>query len=277
MLKSNYQLTFGVELEFIFIFHEKLLIGQLRIDSRKRPFTKRNGAPLDTPTLLGHQASIHKDLPDEVRQALRQGSLHYSFHHPCYPSWGLSVLRSGSATDRRPFGGNRTEGMRLTETEDGTVVRTYDLEPIRIAREVLLSNGAYDMWRASRHPSSSTGLHISVRSGEGQHKPVLVFKNWYVTSDYSLSGLAQNEIAAYLEKYKVCSGRDSSAASPFSNGMVMRSIVDSYQPCSESAASRLQGLSTTISNLYYAKIVLILYPQITKFWGPVYCLLSIII
>ncbi|MCJ1434664.1 hypothetical protein MMC27_004033 [Xylographa pallens] len=241
MLNSTYQLSFGVELEFIFVFHEKLLIGQLRIEDGRRPFTKTNGAPLDELTVLGHRASLQKDLPDEVREELRQGAPHYSFHHPYYPSWGLSAPRSQAASASRPFEGNRIEGVRMTRTEDGRMVRTYDLEPIRIAKEVLLSNGAYDMWTASEHPSRSTGLKIMVRSGEGQHKPVLKYIHWHVTSDYSLSGLSLDELGAYLEKYKVCSGRDDSGASPFSNGLAMNSITNSYRPVSDSASSRSQG------------------------------------
>ncbi|MCJ1315412.1 mucin 5B, oligomeric mucus gel-forming [Xylographa vitiligo] len=240
MFHSNYQLSFGVELEFMFVFHEKLLIGQLRIDSGKRPFTKKDGAPLDTPTLLRHQASIQKDLPDEVREELRQGAQHYRFHHPHYPSWGLSTPRSQSAKDKRPFEKNRIEGMRMTRADDGTMIRTYDLEPIRMAREVLLSNGAYDMWRGSEHLSSITGLRIGTRSGAGQHKPVLEFKHWHVTSDYSLSGFDQDELAAYLEKYKVCNSRDGSGASPFSNGLATNSITHLYRPASDSSSSQSQ-------------------------------------
>ncbi|MCJ1287956.1 hypothetical protein MMC26_007309 [Xylographa opegraphella] len=241
MLNTNYQLNFGVELESIFVFHEKLLIGQLRIDSGRRPFTKTNGAALDTPTVLGHQASIRKDLSDDVRAELRQGSRHYHLRHPYYTSWGLSTPRKQSASDVRPFIENRSEGMRMARERDHTIVRTYDLEPVRIAREVLLSDGAYDMWRASEHPSSSTGLQITVRSGESQYKPVLEFRDWHVTSDYSLSGLERDELAAYLEEYKVCSLRDGVGASPFSNGLSMNYITNLYRPASESASSPSQG------------------------------------
>ena len=259
MFHSNYQLSFGVELEFMFVFHEKLLIGQLRIDSGKRPFTKKDGAPLDTPTLLRHQASIQKDLPDEVREELRQGAQHYRFHHPHYPSWGLSTPRSQSAKDKRPFEKNRIEGMRMTRADDGTMIRTYDLEPIRMAREVLLSNGAYDMWRGSEHLSSITGLRIGTRSGAGQHKPVLEFKHWHVTSDYSLSGFDQDELAAYLEKYKVCNSRDGSGASPFSNGLATNSITHLYRPASDSSSSQSQGLSSPFLIFRWTEIVLILH------------------
>ncbi|MCJ1378376.1 hypothetical protein MMC17_001474 [Xylographa soralifera] len=241
MLNSNYQLSFGVELEFIFVFHEKLLIGQLRIDAGQRPFTKSNGAWLDEATVLQHQAHIQKDLPDWVREELRQGAPHYAFHNPYYPSWGLSEQRGQTALDSRPFTGNRIEGVRMTSTDENTSVRTYDLEPIKIAKEALLSNGAYDMWRAEGHPSHDTRLRIVARSGEGQYKPFLKFKYWHVTSDYSLSGLSQEELAAYLEKYKVCSGRDGSGASPFSNGLAMNSITNLYRPASESASSQSQG------------------------------------
>ncbi|MCJ1388044.1 hypothetical protein MMC18_000888 [Xylographa bjoerkii] len=242
MLNSDYKLTFGVELELIFVFHEKLLIGQLRIEDGRRPYTKKSGTWVDGATLLRHQATLRKDLSQWTRQELRQGALHYRFHNPIYLGWGLTTKRGQAARQSRPFTVNRVEGMRIHREEDDTLVRTYDLEPVRLAREVLLSNGAYDMWRSSGHPSQSTGLRIGVRSGEGRHKPVLSFRYWHVTNDFSLSGLGRDELAAYLEKYKVCNGRDGDGASPFSNGLALNSLTNVYRPASETASARSQGL-----------------------------------
>ncbi|MCJ1397409.1 hypothetical protein MMC11_000602 [Xylographa trunciseda] len=241
MLNSDYKLTFGVELELIFVFHEKLLIAQLRIEDGRRPYTKRSGAWVDGRTLLKHQATLRKDLSDQVREELRQGAPHYQNKNPHYLGWGLTTKRGLAARSRRPFTGNRIEGMRIHRAEDDTLVRTYDLEPVRMAREVLLSDGAFDMWRSSGHPSYNTGLRIGVRSGEGSHKPVLSFRNWHITNDFSLSGLSRDELAAYLEKHKVCSGRDGPGASPFSNGLALNSIKNVYRPASESTSARSQG------------------------------------
>ena len=248
MLNSDYNLTFGVELELIFIFHEKLLVAQLRIEDGKRPYTKRSGKLLDGRSLLKYQATIRKDLTEAARVGLRQGPPYYADDHPIYSSWALTTKRGESARRRRPFKENCIEGMRLFRAEDDTLIRTYDLEPARLAKEVLLSNGAYDMWVPPRYPSQSTGLHIGIRSGEACHKPVTGFRNWHITNDFSLSGLERDELAAYLERYKVCSGRDGSGTSPFSNGLNLNFINNVYRPASDSGSARSGGSFTADLN-----------------------------
>lgn len=61
MINPDYRLTFGVELELIFVFHESLLISQLRIDRGKNP-KARTGKFVAGDRLRNWQGYIRREL-----------------------------------------------------------------------------------------------------------------------------------------------------------------------------------------------------------------------
>ena len=220
MNNLDYDLTFGVELEFIFVFHERLILGQLKHDYAVE---RGGGSPLHNGRLLeGENLAqwrdlfLRKDLPTWMRFQLRQGAPQYSVANPEYLSWGIEIETS-PGPERQAM--NRFERVQRT-TDSNERVRTYATEPLEVAREVIRSNGAFDYWTSSRHHSVRD---VNVYDGTREQKPLTEFRLWHLTNDFSLSALRQGALDAYLRSYKVCPRRD--GVRSFTNNEVPMDIL----------------------------------------------------
>ncbi|MCJ1477022.1 hypothetical protein MMC13_005693 [Lambiella insularis] len=221
MINPDYALTFGVELELILVFHESLLIAQLRIDNGLPPLA-RTGKFIEGDRLRNWQGCLRKELSDANRKTLRQGAPHYGLTNPHYLGWGLTKLKRDRTS--RPLDDvtdNRSEGARCCDNEDGEWVRTYDEEPLYIAKEALESGGTQDYWLVDGHfrDRDPRSRRFDIHDGELSSKPVTQFRNWHLTNDFSLSGLKRKELHNYLRQYKVSRYRDGSPETLFSIGM----------------------------------------------------------
>ena len=224
MANPEHDLTFGVELEFVFVFHEKLILGELK---RDYAIEKGGGSPLSNGGLLEgdelaqwRELFLRKDLTEAGRRGLRQGAPQYSIANPEYLSWGVRM--EASPGPGRQAAKDRFEGVQSTgPPEENEQVRTYATEPLQVAKEVIRSNGAFDYWTSSRRHIFSDA---NVYDGTDAHKPLTEFKMWHFTNDFSLSALKQGTLEAYLMKYKVCPDRD--GVRQFTNEELLMNVLN---------------------------------------------------
>lgn len=225
MLNQAYDLTFGVELEFVFVFHEKLILGQLKKDF---PKDRGGGDPLDNGQLL-HGADLNtwrRRMLDKyhslgARRELRQGAAQYATkHNQYYLSWAINVRSPWDGWDEYNQWGPRNEGVRvclpdgrpkrrLDETEirghmppTDRPLRTYHKEPLEVAKEVLRTEGAHPYW------SGNGTWMVDTYDGVGDRKPLLDFERWHLTNDFSLSAFYPEDLWLYLQRQKYCPARD---------------------------------------------------------------------
>lgn len=107
MINDTLPITFGVELEMVFAFHESLLQAYL---------SKTNS-----------DAAIVKDIIPSERTYLNQRPLVYKMTRPQYVSWGLT------GTARSPHSKQSSDGK----------FRAYEDEPLHVANKLLPSQVAY--------------------------------------------------------------------------------------------------------------------------------------
>lgn len=217
----------------MFVFHGKLILGQ-----SKRDFPKEEGGgdPLDNGQLLdGDSLTTWQDLLLEkyasirARQGPRQVAAHYAFNYDRYLSWAVQVR------DRWPGGVNEynlygpsDEGVRVCNLggvpihplnikrihgvmpRDMRPLRTYYIEPLEVAREVLRTEGTSPYWRGNGN------WMVDIYDGVGDHKPWRErdFENWHLTNDFSLLASYQDyELEKWLRQHKRCAERDGSRLS----------------------------------------------------------------
>ncbi|MCJ1246253.1 hypothetical protein MMC30_003459 [Trapelia coarctata] len=227
MLNQAYDLTFGVELELVFVFHEKLIVGQLKRDYPREGGggeTLDNGQLLDGDNLATwRDLLLQKHLPVEAREALPQGATHYALNNDRYNSWAVQVRDRwpGGVNEYNVFG-PREEGVRVCNIHgdlihplnisqihgvmprDERPLRTYYTEPLEIAREVLRTEGIFPYW------SGNKTWIIHTYDGVRENKPLweYEFKDWHLTNDFSLSALPPHEFGPWLRQHKRCAKRD---------------------------------------------------------------------
>lgn len=225
MLNQAYDLTFGVELEFVFVFHEKLILGQLKKDF---PEDRGGGDPLDNGHLLDgvnlntwRRRMLDKYCSSQAHRELRQGAAHYATRlNQYYLSWAIKVRSRWDKWDEYNQWGPRNEGVRvclpdgrpkrrLDETEirgrmppTDRPLRTYHKEPLEVAKEVLRTEGAHPYW------SGNGTWMVDTYDGVGDRKPLLDFERWHLTNDFSLSALYPEDLWLYLRRHKYCPARD---------------------------------------------------------------------
>lgn len=198
MLSNDYELNFGVELELAFVFHENLLLEQLRRDRNEfgLAFQPVGSEDRENPW-------IQKTLTQQQRRELR-------LHRPAYKGsrgkeymgWAINTEGIDDPTfEDAPEGYSLSLRNRLIfkQTRDKKL-RTYTTEPMAIAKEAMRSNvqgtqGLY--W--TNHPTD-TNIVIDCHH---DRKPVN-YDNWQITNDLSLMALKPRELEAYIRKYKNC-------------------------------------------------------------------------
>ncbi|KAL2037146.1 hypothetical protein N7G274_010142 [Stereocaulon virgatum] len=116
MINSTFKVTFGVEFEAIFAFHESLL--QRRLETTTITATANDDIP-----------KIIKDIPDATRRAMRQTQYDYSMTRPSYMGWGLTTPSTYEP------GTDMQEILYSQFKEFG--YRGYGGEPLYIAKTIL--------------------------------------------------------------------------------------------------------------------------------------------
>lgn len=135
MLNEEYQVTFGVELECVFGFHESLLQQHIdRTDSDSR---------------------IIKDIPEDVRQEFRQGPEMYRQTRPCYIGWALTGPTAFPSARDDPQGLGWFERARQ---EFG--YRPYGDEILQLAQGIL--GPTVDVHRGRRKRQDFNRWHLTV-------------------------------------------------------------------------------------------------------------------
>ena len=226
MLNQAYDLTFGVELEFVFVFHEKLILGQFKKDWPHA--SAGGGVPLHKGQLLEggelnkwRDTILQKNPSYNARRSLRQGPSKYVNDRQFYDSWAVKV--------HTPWRGWKAHNERLNPLADGVHVctpkgrpvgplderlfssperplRTYYTEPLEVAKEVLRTEGIFPYW------SGNGGWEVDLHDGIGRRKPLQGFEKWHLINDYSLSALERrSQLEGYLRRYKSCEERDGKA------------------------------------------------------------------
>ena len=186
MKNSDYELAYRVEIEFVLIFHQKLIFAQ-REHNAGNPTICNNDTTIDQAQI---DAYLEKNLTPEVRMQMNPAPQAYHQTRPQYLAWGIRV-----GAYEAP------ELTAATYSTDGTL-RTYKHEHLHIAREVLRSadqNERLQYWDSSV-PSDTT---IDVRPA----KPT-TFNNWHLIKALAIEALTQTELEHYLKTYKMCFERD---------------------------------------------------------------------
>jgi hypothetical protein len=223
--KVKLEFNIGVEIEFVFVFHEKLILGQLIKEGTC--FFPSN--PLYNGRLLAgdrlddaRRHFLGKELSDTARETLRQGKEYCAETQPYYNSWAVKIGKTDvtigtyQSNDDNGFKVSRPHITRWERPpseiipQDG-YVRTYLKEPARVAKEAILLRGAQNYWQDRQGPS---WIYLDAFDGidvfDGS-KTNIYRRNpswWYLTNDFSLSALTRNQMEDYLWKKKVCPERD---------------------------------------------------------------------
>ncbi|MCJ1246792.1 hypothetical protein MMC30_004001 [Trapelia coarctata] len=194
MKNSQYQVTFGVEIEFVFVFHEKLILAELlnsvEGQPRKPNGNFREGREHD----IQLQRVIQKWIPDVDRLKMNQAPVQYSDFRPRYLAWAVMLDY------------DETDATIKTNDRPKRLLRTYGREPIKIAKEVLRS-GAQNQDLEYWDPAYPDDITVDAHLGPG--KPTH-FTNWHLIPEPVVEAHTQNALQAYLEQYKRCSDRDGS-------------------------------------------------------------------
>ncbi len=156
MINDTLRLTFGVELELVLVFHEKRLQQILSQDPKRA------------------EATIIKDLEQRERDALGEIAAYgwVGTLSRYYNSWALE--NAGTHQYAKTL---KDEDIQ-SKTLKGKDIRRYGIEPLEIAREVLLP------------------IRPNIRIHEGRAKPddVHIFEDWHITNDYSLIGIDKKQM-----------------------------------------------------------------------------------
>ena len=184
MINEGLILTFGVELEMIFAFHEELFVNYKLAHSD--PYQE----PMMDQDELERQAQLmlKKDLSDSERLHMSQVNARYEQTRPMYMGWGVRE--------------NETRKHPHPAVKWNPSLRTYGDEPLEIAREVLRlaprTNNFY-YW-AEEGPLDTFYVAVPVDIGNGQkHQD---FGAWHLTNDNSLVGVDKRTLQAYLHRKK---------------------------------------------------------------------------
>ena len=161
MSSESSALTFGVEIEHVFAFHQSLL--QAHLNDTK-----------DT-------SSIVREIDEETRRELRLVPLRYLKTRKLYNGWGLTGPTS------YPSGEAESGYQEKFEEQLGKYgCRGYGNEPLYIAQKVL----------SEKVTSNRSALEVHVHDSF-KRKPT-DFGKWQLLNDVSLLGLPRNELAANL-------------------------------------------------------------------------------
>ena len=186
MKNSDYELTYGVEIEFVLVFHQKLIFAEL--EHRAGNATScNNDLRIDEAQI---NAYLEKNISPEVLIQLNPVPQAYHQTRPQYLAWGIKVR----ATEQPQF-------SEATYSADRTL-RTYKAEHLYIAREVLRSgeqNKRFQYWDVAFPRDTTIDIHLS--------KPT-TFDNWHLTKELVIEALTQTELEHYLVTYKRCIERD---------------------------------------------------------------------
>jgi len=198
MKNSEYQVTFGIEIECVFVFHQKLILAELLHLIEGEP--RKLGGNFRDGTLQVHELRrvIQKELTDEDRRKMNQVPFSYQSSRPRYLAWGVRI--DGHSHDTQvKFNAPPPE---IAEAKG--IVRTYGQEPTNVAKEVLRSgpqNQALQYWE----PSYRSDIDIDVHVGRGKPSD---FTNWHLIPEYVVEAHTQNALESYLVRYKRCITRD---------------------------------------------------------------------
>ena len=166
MSSETSPLTFGVEIEHVFAFHQSIL--QAHLNDTK-----------DT-------SSIVKDIGEETRQGLRLVPHRYLTTRKLYNGWGLTGPTSYPSGEAEA---GYQEKFEQQLRDYGC--RGYGNEPLYVAQKVLSENIA----------SKGSALEVHVHDSF-KRKPT-DFGKWQLLNDVSLLGLPRNELASRLDSGEV--------------------------------------------------------------------------
>ena len=194
-INSEYELIFGVEFDMIFLFHELLLIHELR---------KAEGKLDDFSTdLAGERARlIEKLIHEEDRVGMAHPATERRGSHPQYKGWGLRVKPSHELDSIKYSSGNE--------------VRTYSDEPMQIAKEVLefcprgLNMDYYQ---------ENASMLVYVNTGKEDEGSIQHLGCWSFTNQPGLLGLPKHLVQSYIDHKKLIAGARS-LASPHDTALV---------------------------------------------------------
>ncbi|MCJ1397625.1 hypothetical protein MMC11_000821 [Xylographa trunciseda] len=186
MKNSSYQLTYGVEIEFVLVFHEKLIFAQLERDAG-RPIRCNNELSVAESQI---DAYLWKDLPPQMRVQMNTVPQEYHQTRPRYLAWGVRVREDEAV-----------EPTAATYSRDRKI-RSYKYEHLDIAREVVRSaaqNENLQYWDTAYTSDTAIDVYLV--------KPATA-DNWYLTKELAIEALTQTELGNYLATYKRCFARD---------------------------------------------------------------------
>ena len=184
MINERFDLQFRVELEAILVFHEQTIVGQLR---------QLHGKPFEFDQKYLHQYSkeyLRKRLPSDVREYMSQPA-YREYGRPKYTGWGIKVVEDQH---------NNPRGEHVRYSKSGKT-RTYGVEHLELARRLLRSPAPNH-----NNPGNFGSLYpdaLEIDLYDGNTRPIR-YKNWHLTNDFSLVGLYDEQLRAYLERHKVC-------------------------------------------------------------------------
>ena len=161
MSSESSPLTFGVEIEHIFAFHQSLL--QEHLDDAK------------------DASKIEKEIDEETRRELRLVPQRYLATRKLYNGWGLTGPTSyPSGEAESGYQEKFEEQLRRYDC------RGYGNEPLYLARKALTES------------STSTGSALEVHVHDSFKRKATDFAKWQLVNDVSLLGLPHEELVAAL-------------------------------------------------------------------------------
>ncbi|MDI1491253.1 MAG: hypothetical protein OHK93_002461 [Ramalina farinacea] len=162
MSSESSPLTFGVEIEHVFAFHQSLL--QAHLDDTK-----------DT-------SSIVKEIDEETRRGMRLVPLRYLATRKLYNGWGLTGPTSYPSGEAES-----SYQEKFEEQLQNYGYRGYGNEPLHVAQKALSEKTIFT--------ESALGVHVH---DSFKRKPT-DFGKWQLVNDVSLLGLPRDDLAAALE------------------------------------------------------------------------------
>lgn len=159
MINSTFQVTFGIEVECVLAFHENLLRNHL--------------AATETKT------KIKKDIPEDIRRELKQGSHHYhdDASRQIHMGWALTAPTAYPA-ERDNNGYQEHFDLQLSKFG----YRAYGGEILHVAQAVLPSGvKVYDSFSENRYTD---------------------FSHWHLTHEQGLVGIDREDLQQRLEKLR---------------------------------------------------------------------------
>ncbi|MCJ1285413.1 hypothetical protein MMC26_004753 [Xylographa opegraphella] len=186
MKNSDYELTYEVEIEFVLVFHEKLILAQLEHEAGRPTICNTDFRVTEAQII----AVLKKNLTPELRMQLNPVPQVYRHSRPRYLAWGLRV----GAEETR-------ERTAATYATDGKL-RTYKREHLHMAREILRSadqSKHLQYWDAALPSDITVDVCLD--------KPT-TFENWHLIKELIIEALTLTELEHYLVTYKRCFQRD---------------------------------------------------------------------